>query len=80
VPMANVSITLRILARLGMANAIGAGIWLTAPYGKSPHRGQMRQRDCSNAYDLKGFAHEPGFSAPRRGCCAKPGVIPRLRG
>jgi hypothetical protein len=37
------------LVRLGMANAIGAGIWLTAPYGKSPHRGQMRQRNCSNA-------------------------------
>jgi hypothetical protein len=33
---------LRILARLGMANAIDAGIWLTAPYGKSRRPGQMR--------------------------------------
>jgi hypothetical protein len=49
VPMASVSSTLRILMRLGMANAIGAGIWLTPPYGKSRRRGQMRQRDCSNA-------------------------------
>jgi hypothetical protein len=41
---------LRVLARLGMANAIDAGIGLTPPYGKSPCRGQMRQRDCSNAW------------------------------
>jgi hypothetical protein len=33
-----------------MANAIDAGRRLTPPYGKSRHRGQMRQRDCSNAW------------------------------
>src|ERR1035437_6585881 len=49
VPIASVSSTLRVLVRLGMANAIDAGIWLTPPYDKSLHRGQMRQRDCSNA-------------------------------
>src|SRR5437899_8323179 len=49
VPITSVSSTLRVLARLGMATASDAGIWLTAPYGKSLHRGQMRQRDCSNA-------------------------------
>src|SRR5229473_5596913 len=48
-PITSVSSTLRVLVRLGMANAIDAGIWLTAPYGKSLHRGQLRQRDCSNA-------------------------------
>jgi hypothetical protein len=32
---------LRILARLGMADVIDAGIRLTPPYGKSPHGGQM---------------------------------------
>jgi hypothetical protein len=32
-----------------MANAIDAGIWLTAPYDKSLHGRQMRQYDCSNA-------------------------------
>src|SRR5713226_350934 len=41
VPIASVSSTLRVLARLGMANAIDAGIRFTLPYGKSPHRGQM---------------------------------------
>jgi hypothetical protein len=30
-----------------MANAIDAGIWLTPPYGKSLHRGQLRQRDAA---------------------------------
>src|SRR6202030_2675854 len=40
-PMTSVSSALRILARLEMANAVDAGIWLTAPYGKSPHKGQM---------------------------------------
>src|ERR1700738_394980 len=49
VPITSVSSTLRVLMRLGMANAVDAGIWLTAPYGKSLHGGQMRQRDCSNA-------------------------------
>src|SRR5712691_1753167 len=48
-PISSVSRTLRVLARLGMANAIDARIWLTAPYGKSLQGGQMRQRDCSNA-------------------------------
>jgi hypothetical protein len=41
VPITSVSSALRILARLGMANAIDAGIGLTPPYGKSPQRGQM---------------------------------------
>src|SRR3981189_511949 len=54
VPIASVSSTLRILMRLGMANAIGAGIWLTPPYGKSRRRGQMRQRNCSNARPVRG--------------------------
>src|SRR5229473_4076575 len=49
VPMASVSSTWRVLARLGRANAVDAGIWLTPPYGKSLHGGQLRQRDCSNA-------------------------------
>src|SRR6266571_1868233 len=62
VPIASVSSTLRILMRLGMANAIGTGIWLTPPYGKSRRRGQMRQRNCSNARPgtgLDGFAGMP---------------------
>jgi hypothetical protein len=37
------------LARLGIANAADAGIWLTPFYVKSPLRRQMRQRDGSNA-------------------------------
>ena len=47
VPMTSVSSALRILARLGMADAIDAGIRLTSPYGKSPHSGQMRQRTAA---------------------------------
>ena len=49
-PIASVSSTLRVLARLGMANAIDAGmqahaaLWQIRACG-----GQMRQRDCSNA-------------------------------
>src|ERR1700692_2732182 len=46
-PVASVSSTLRVLARLGMASAIAARIWLTPPYGKSVDRGQMRQRDAA---------------------------------
>src|SRR5882672_3278278 len=49
VPIASVSSTLRVLARLGMAEAIDAGRRLTPPYGKSRQRGQMRSRDRSNA-------------------------------
>src|SRR6202049_5197123 len=41
-PITSVSSTLRVLARLGMANAIDAGIRFTPPYGKSVSRGQMR--------------------------------------
>src|SRR3981081_1533221 len=48
-PIASVSSTLRVLARLGMAEAIDAGMRLTPPYGKSRQRGQMRPRDRSNA-------------------------------
>src|SRR5258708_6134002 len=48
-PIPSVSSRFRVLARLGMANAVDAGIWLTPPYDKSLHGGQMRQRDCSNA-------------------------------
>jgi hypothetical protein len=51
-PIASVSRTLRVSVRLGIAAAAGAGIRLTPPYGKSAHKGQMRQRDRSNAYDL----------------------------
>src|SRR5260370_30212831 len=47
VPIASVSSTLRALARLGMADAIDAGIRLTPPYGKSSHSGQMRQRTAA---------------------------------
>src|SRR6202171_4349256 len=64
-PITSVSSTLRVLVRLGMANAIGAGIWLTAPYGKSPHRGQMRQRTCSNA--RSGTALHASSVLPREG-------------
>src|ERR1019366_4320252 len=48
----------------GMADAIDAGIWLTAPYGKSVGRRQMRQRDAAMraCFPLKGG---PG-SAPAR--------------
>src|ERR1700690_2501102 len=46
-PIASVSSTLRVLVRLGMADAIDAGIRLTPPYGKSACRGQMRQRDAA---------------------------------
>jgi hypothetical protein len=49
-----------------MANAIDAGIWLTAPYGKSLHGGQMRQRDCSNA--------RPGTAHVLPSCPAKAGI------
>src|SRR5205823_8649408 len=40
-PTASVSSTLRILTRLGMANAIDAGIRLTLPYGKPLAQGQI---------------------------------------
>src|SRR5471032_1965882 len=46
-PITSVSSTLRVLARLGMAEAIDAGMRLTPPYGKSGQRGQMRQRDAA---------------------------------
>src|ERR1700688_3991379 len=47
VPITRVSSTLRVLARVGMAKAIEAGIRLTPPYGKFAGRGQMRQRDAA---------------------------------
>src|SRR6478609_11963037 len=55
-PIASVSSTWRILARLGMANAIDAGIRLTLPYGKSRHGGQMRRAHAA--------MHAPGYGAP----------------
>src|ERR1700687_2570751 len=58
-PITSVSSTLRVLMRLGMANAIDAGIRLTPPYGKSPQKRQMRQRDCSNARALHALAVMP---------------------
>src|ERR1700716_3935049 len=61
-PTNSVSSRLRVLVRLGMANAIDAGIWLTAPYGKSLHRGQLRQRDCSNARGLGDFSARMNLS------------------
>src|SRR6476620_9324527 len=54
-PIASVSSTWRILARLGMANAIDAGIRLTLPYGKSRHGGQMRHAHAA--------MHAPGYGA-----------------
>jgi hypothetical protein len=42
-PITRVSSTLRVLARVGMASAIEAGIRLTLPYGKSQPALQMRQ-------------------------------------
>src|SRR3984893_9043710 len=46
-PMASVSSTLRVLVRLGMADAIDAGKRVTPPYGKSASKGQLRQRDAA---------------------------------
>ena len=51
VPITSVSSTLRILARVGMAKAIDAGIRLTPPYDKFVRGGQMRQRDAA----MRGF-------------------------
>ncbi len=52
-PIASVSSTLRVLVRVGRANAIDAGIRLTPPYDKYPRSGQMRPGTaagkCSNA-------------------------------
>src|SRR6476620_8713792 len=55
-PIASVSSTWRILARLGMANAIDARIRLTLPYGKSRHGGQMRHAHAA--------MHAPGYGVP----------------
>src|ERR1700683_4425899 len=48
-PMTSVSSTLRVLARLGTADATIAERRLTPSYVKSARRVQMRQRNCSNA-------------------------------
>src|SRR5258705_7190843 len=64
VPMTSVSSALRILARLGIANAIDAGIRLTPPYGKSPHRRQMRPRTA--AMRIGSFLSSPTRGQGRR--------------
>src|SRR5260370_17511882 len=64
VPITSVSRTLRVLVRLGIANAIDEGITLTLPYGKSLPRGQIGQRDCSNA----GPGTTPGPPSPPNTC------------
>src|SRR6202171_6843896 len=69
-PIASVSSTLRVLARLGMAEAIDAGRRLTPPYGKSRQRGQMRSRDRSNARpDIPPHALPTGSARSFAGGC-----------
>src|ERR1700687_4912499 len=46
-PITSVSSTSRVLMRLGMAEAVDAGIRHTPPYGKFARPGQMRQRDAA---------------------------------
>src|SRR5882757_5399153 len=46
-PIASVSSALRILSRLGIADAIDAGIRVTPPYGKSAPWGQMQPCDAA---------------------------------
>ena len=53
-PISSVSSTLRVLVRLGTADAIDAGIRLTPLYRKSPQRGQMRQRDAAMRGGIQG--------------------------
>ena len=55
-PIASVSSTLRVLVRLGMADAIDAGMRLTPPYGKSASQGQMRLRDAAMRMVTRGYA------------------------
>src|SRR4030081_1446916 len=59
VPIASVSSTLRVLVRLGMADAIDAGMRLTPPYGKSGSRGQMRQRTAAMRAWVRLSRHQP---------------------
>src|SRR5947209_10391519 len=88
-PIASVSSTLRILARVGMANAIETGIRLTPPYGKYHRARQMRQSDaalrvgsrCSGplaSAEQAGAKHRPGLRARRSAFRRSPS--PLLRG
>ena len=70
-PMTSVSSVSRILARLGMANAIDAGIRLTPPYGKSARAGTNASRDCSNA------RARAGDGPPASSRSARPGMPSR---